>query len=928
MRVKNIFKTDRLGHKDPEIRIQAIEAMDASDPEQQKALADLLGTEPEQAVRSAALQKIDSVQILLENLSGQQFKPNIINAIESRLIQVLETQGVPEDSLASLLQSTNDVTNVLVASHSAIPEQRALVIKSLTQDPLLLRIVAEAKYHDTRMQAAEKLVDESAWKEGVNLCKTRDKAVAKMLQSKLDEKLAAQKAEQQSFEEIKTTVDSMKALAGSVWSPQHIGKYQALVEKWVNADQAHTVSMSAEFDEAKLAVQSLITQHEESTSEEVANNDNATTDENVAEESTKDVKSEQADGLYKKLLGSTLEQMPAVLDQHKSENSQADDQTQALLAHSASIAVLFDPPFEVNKARPGAIQERIKRVSTLLSPDKKLIPFDLEQAAYFKEFKTHKQALLERLDKARQESQDRIKATHRQFGALSGLVAGGKWGPANSMMQRLKKKLAAMEPAERNKFSDKLKRSEKQLDEMADWQDFAAKPKLELICSEMEALPSKELKPPALAKEVKRLQESWKALGISRASNELWARFKTAGDTAYEPCKVYFEQRQQDRQLKIDAKNEICNSLDAEYEKVDWAEPDWKAIVKLVSAAKRNWSQNRITDRKPDKALEQRFSDSLLKFESRLGEEFDANAAIKKDLIEKAKALAEGDVNQHNINQIKRLQNTWKQGGVMRRKEDQTLWEEFNGYCRTIFKQQKEIEKEKYKESMGHVFRAKDIIKELRALSKSKSPDDNKIQELSTEFQALEEFPDREKKFLLRDYRAALELCSKAAASQSRKKVQAVHQELIRQVELCEQLEALVETKNATDTAIEDINHAWEATEITLPKETAAKVIKRRDQAMAHIKAGTQYDYSKTEELRRDLLIKMEIAADIETPEEDKSRRMAYQLANLRDGMTSSGIADQKKQLRDLEMQWHAAPPVKSELKGNLHSRYLKALGK
>lgn len=924
--MKNIFKTDRLGHKDPEVRIQAIEAMDATNLEQQKMLADLLGTEPEDAVRKAVLQKIDSVQVLLENLSGQH-KPNIISAIESRLIQVLEAKGVPEDSLANLLQSTNDVTNVLVASHSAIPEQRALVIKSLTEDPLLLRIVTEAKYHDTRMQAAEKLVDESSWKEGVNHCKTRDKAVAKMLQAKLDEKLAVQKAEQQSFEEIKTTVDSMKSLAASVWSPQHVGKYQALVEKWVNADQAHTVSMSAEFDEAKLAVQSLIAKHEEATSEQVVDN-TASHNDSVGEEDSEIAQSEQANGFYKKLLGSTLEQMPTVLEQFKSENKQPDEQTQALLAHSASIVVLFDPPFEVNKSRPGAIQERIKRVSTLLSPDKQLIPFDLEQSAYFKEFKAHKQALLDRLDKARQESQDRIKATHRQFGALSGLIAAGKWGPANSMMQRLKKKLAAMEPAERNKFSDKLKRSEKQLDEMADWQDFAAKPKLELICNEMEALPAKELKPSALAKEVKRLQESWKSLGISRASNELWARFKTAGDTAYEPCKVYFEQRQQDRQAKIDAKNEICKSLDAEYDKVDWEDPDWKAIVKMVSAAKRSWSQNRVTDRKPDKALEQKFSDSLLKFESRLGEEFDANAAIKKDLIEKAKVLAEGEVNQHNINQIKRLQNTWKQGGVMRRKEDQALWEEFNGHCRTIFKQHKEIEKEKYKESMGHVFRAKDIIKELRALSKSNNPDDSKLQELSTEFQALEEFPEREKKFLLRDYRSALDMYSKAAASQSRKKVQAVQQELIRQVELCEQLEALVESKNATDTAIDDINHAWEATDITLPKEMAAKVVKRRDQAMAHIKAGTQYDYSKSEDLRRSLLIKMEIAADIETPEEDKSRRMAYQLENLRDGMTSSGIADQKKQLSDLEMQWFAAPPVKSELKSNLHSRYLKALGK
>jgi len=138
----------------------------------------------------------------------------------------------------------------------------------------------------------------------------------------------------------------------------------------------------------------------------------------------------------------------------------------------------------------------------------------------------------------------------------------------------------------------------------------------------------------------------------------------------------------------------------------------------------------------------------------------------------------------------------------------------------------------------------------------------------------------------------------------------------------------LVEAGNATDNAIEDINHAWDASEVTLPKDVAAKLVKRRDQALAHLKAGSTFDYAKSEEMRRNLLIKMEIAADIETPSEDKPRRMAYQLEHLRDGMTSSAIADKKQQLRELEMEWFTAPPVKSALSSNLQSRYLKALGK
>ncbi len=922
MRVKNIFKSDRLDHKDPAVRLQAIESLEAPDSEQQQALATLLVSEPEQDVRAAALQKLSLVEILLELSESQSGQPALHAEIEARLIQTLEASGMPEDGMLKLSQTSNDTRSVLVASHSSIPEQRALVIKSVTEDPLLLRILADAKFHDTRLQAAEKLSEAAAWKEGAALCKTRDKVVAKMLQARLDEQASIELAEKASHEEIKSTVDAMKVLATSVWSPQHAGKFQALMDKWVSADQAHTVGMSGEFDEAKQTVQAMLEEHQR-----VAKPSEVTAETNKDESATDGI-SDAANKLWGLLKPTTLEQLPSVLTQCKSDGSSSSEQGQALLAHAAAISVLFDPPFDVNKSRPSAIQERIKRVDTLLKPDKSLIPFELNDSVYIQEFFEHKKSLLDRLDKARQESQDRIKATHRQFGALNGLIASGKWGPANSMMQRLKKKLAAMEPAERSKFGEKLSRAEKQLDEMADWQDFAAKPKLELICQEMEALPAKSLKPPALAKEVKRLQESWKALGVSRASNDLWARFKLAGDTAYEPCKAFFEQKQAEREKKIDAKKQICVSLDDAFKETDWQAPDWKAIAKLVSNAKRSWSQNRVTDRKPDKDLEQRFSKCLEPIESKLSEQYDANAIAKKELIEKAKVLAEGEINQHSINQIKRLQTTWKQVGVMRRKEDQTLWEEFNGHCRTIFKQQRDAEREKYKASMGHVFRAKDIIKELRALSKSNSVDDNKLQELTAEFQALEAFPDKDKKFLLRGFRSAIDSCSKATASQSRRKAQAEQEEIRRQVGLCEQLETLVEAGNATDNAIEDIKHSWEASELTLGKEMAAKLVKRRDAALAHVAAGTQYDYDKAEEQRRNLLIKMEIAADIETPAEDKQRRMAYQLEHLRDGMTSSGVADQKRQLRDLEIEWFTAAPVKSELHNTLQSRYLKALGR
>jgi len=616
---------------------------------------------------------------------------------------------------------------------------------------------------------------------------------------------------------------------------------------------------------------------------------------------------------------------------------EAGSESEKLLAHAKSIGVLFDPPFDVTKGRPGAITERIKRVKALLNTESILPGVSFDDCDYMTELKEHAGALDSRLDKAKQESVDRAKATHRQFSALNATISDGKWGPASSMFRRLQKKVESMESAERSQFTDKMSRAEKQLAEMADWQDFAARPKLEALCEAIEALPAQELKPEALAKEIKSIQAQWKSLGASRS------RFKTAGDTAYEPCKAHFAQKQEVRETKAAAKVALCSELEKQYQDTDWETPDWKAVQRLVNNAKRDWSRNRVTDRKPDRALEQRFSDVLKPFNDKLTEQYDANVLEKRSLIEKIQKLAEADINQHSANQAKRLQSAWKQVGIVRRKDDQALWEEFNGHCKVIYKHQHEARREKYQESMSHVFRAREIIKTLRQISKSSGSATNdsaseknaseknasesteqQIQSLQSEFQALDDFPDKDKKFLLRDFRGAMDACSKMQESASKKRAQAEQNEIGRLVELCEQLENAVESPDSvSDSFREETADAWENASASVAKDTLAKLTARRDVAIKHLDSGTKYDYEANEAERRQLLIQMEILTDTDTPAEDKALRMQYQLEHLREGMTSSAVVDKRAELAKLVNAWHAASPASQGSKGALHSRFL-----
>lgn len=964
--VKNFLKTAAHQHKDPHVRLGYIKDVDAGTEEAQSNLSVMARDDTDLAVRVAAIARLDELNVLRELLDVESEDADALReAAESRLVSRLTEGQVSDVAVRALLSTHAARLAVPIASQCSVVEQREMALAALQDETLLVSVVQHSRFHDTRLAAALRLNHHDALRTALTAVRSKDKAVAKQLQQRLDAAAAAEADLIARRHAVSTTLQSAIELSEGVWTPQHAGKLLALRERWTTFQIADRHELEPRFAQAVEAAELCLQQYNEQQKPQHQSSSDATSDHNSSsgtsnENSDQSLASNTPEQAVAKAASNAVDAqsveagdspIPPIDDPdlQKAMDALADscieelgervealeknapsegpgvEPVKQLLAYGQSIAVLFDPPYEINKARPAALQQRIKRINSLLDIHSVLPGIDIGQHQYVAQLKEHGTLLGDRLGKAQQESADRVKATHRQFAALSGIIKEGKWGPANSMMRRLVKKIDVMEPAERSSLNDKLVRAEKQLAEMADWQDFAARPKLEALCDAMEALPAKELPPEALAKQVRQLQGEWKALGVSRASNELWSRFKTAGDTAYEPCKAWFETRQQERQAKLDAKAALCDALEAEHDQLQ-GEPDWKAIARRVNNAKREWTRNRIPDRKPDKALETRFSTALKPFEDALTTQYDANAATKQELITKAQALSEAEINQHSANQAKRLLSAWKQVGVMRRKEDQALWEVFNSHLGTIFKHQHKVEREKQRAGLEHVFRAKDIIKRLKTLSRGDSLDEGEVQTLSSEFQALAEFPEKDKKFLLRDFRQAIDACGRVQENASRRRLQAGQEETRRLVGLCEQLELAVERPDAVpETVVDDVTHAWDASEVRVAPELDAILKSRRDQALAHIQANTQPDYDANEAIRRDLLIRMEVAAGIDTPEEDKARRMQYQLENLQKGMTSSGIDDARQTLIALEQQWIATGPVRSAISDSLGSRFLKA---
>jgi len=701
--VKNFLKSDRHLHKDESVRLEAVGEFNADDPAHQTLLESLVDNDDSVAVRMACMKKISSLSRLNQAMQASE-DSSLAAAATGRMTEIVSST-TNADALDAFLINASDTACEIIAASAEVSEPRLRALAKISDEAVLVRIVQSSKFHDTRLSAAQKLVSPDSLRVALVASRSRDKEVAKHLQHRLDglaEKEAIDTAAHHAANELNASITS---LAASVWSPQTKGRLDAIVMKWSALDDNYQAAHKSSFEEHKAKIMALIATEEEKTKQEKHKEDKPVRQDSSVVEATagqaatgsangaasgsaagaasgaasqEDTKTkpetpkvpvvpddEGVKALKASLKLESLDELPAKVANTKSSESatvvNSSENAKKLLAHADALSVLFDPPFDTLSARVYAVKERMRRVDTLLQVDTHLASIDLTGVDYLDKLKVHKEELSVRLGKAKQESDDRIKATHRQFSALSGTVKDGKWGPASSMFRRLQKKIGAMDASERSVFADKLSRAEAELNTMSDWQDFAARPKLEALCDRMEALPAQELKPDALAKEVRTIQNEWKGLGVSRASNDLWARFKTAGDTAYEPCKAYFEEKQKLRQEKIDNKKAVCVEL------------------------------------------EKSISDILKPVEAKLSEQYEANAAEKKELIEKITKIAEGDINQHVANQARSLQATWKAVGITRRKEDQVLWEQFNEQCRTVFKTIKDAEREKYKASMGHV---------------------------------------------------------------------------------------------------------------------------------------------------------------------------------------------------------------------------------
>jgi Domain of Unknown Function (DUF349) len=359
-------------------------------------------------------------------------------------------------------------------------------------------------------------------------------------------------------------------------------------------------------------------------------------------------------------------------------------------------------------------------------------------------------------EKARAEKSAAEARALREISALTGkahaALREGGTGRASGLRRALEEKLASV-PFVPPPLAHKLQKIDAALNELKAWKEHAAAPKRAALIEEMEALIDAALEPQALADRIRQLQDDWKTVskGVVSDSDADWQRFHQAAQSAYQPCREYFEAQAKLRQANSEKRKAILERLHAFEAAQSGEETDWRALAAVLREAPQEWRRHFPVERSPGRALQGEFDAAISRLQGRFAAWHARNAEEKQLLIRRAELLALQD-DREAVEAIKRLQAQWKEVGAAARDQEQGLWETFRGHCDAVFQKRQRAHADYTASLQANQARAATLCEELEQLAAQSGPallnSSAKRAEWRSAFETLGELPRGEERAL------------------------------------------------------------------------------------------------------------------------------------------------------------------------------------
>ncbi len=532
-----------------------------------------------------------------------------------------------------------------------------------------------------------------------------------------------------------------------------------------------------------------------------------------------------------------------------------------------------------------------------------------------------------RADKAAAEALG-IRQLNGLIGKANGALREGNTGRAAGLRRAIEEKLPSV-PVIPAYVTAQIHKLDAALDELKGWKEHAVAPKrLELI-EAMEALIGSTETPEALADRIRQLQEDWKtiSLGVISDSEADWQRFRQASQTAYQPCREYFEAQAKRRQGNLERRLEVLERLRTFEAAQSGEHPDWRAVATALREAPREWRGYSPVERGAVRASQEEFDAILGRLQGRLDAWYAQNAADKQALIQRAQQLVAKDDNREAVDGVKRLQQQWKAIGTARRDQEQQLWLAFREQCDAVYQKRQQAHTEYTAALEAHKSQALALCEQAEGTATLEGPAlleaVAQIPHWRSAFEALGDMPRADERGLHDRFERALRACQERVTQQRARDKEQSFLNLFEAARLigdygCAQTADRAALKQVAETFVAGVER-WPKGGAEALKEAWAKAhaAGELDPTAAQLALAAQ------ETALRMLCLRAEIRTESPTPAEDQALRREYQVQRLLKSMGQHGDphADDPDALA---LEWARVGPVTTAARQPLFSRLLQ----
>lgn len=257
-------------------------------------------------------------------------------------------------------------------------------------------------------------------------------------------------------------------------------------------------------------------------------------------------------------------------------------------------------------------------------------------------------------------------------------------------------------------------------------------------------------------RKLQQLHQEFREIGpvATELREKIWTRFKDASTVVNKRHQDHFEKRKEEEQNNLDQKTALCEAVEAiELDSIT-SFNDWNAKTEEITAMQAKWKTIGYAPQKMNVKIFERFRAACDKFFQAKTEYYKSvkeglnnNLQLKKELCEKAEALADSTDWKATADALVELQKQWKAIGAVPKKYSDSLWERFRAACDKFFDAKKEANSTQHNEQTDNLEKKRAIVERLAAINPEEVEGDLRtlLRSAQEEWNAIGHVPFKEK---------------------------------------------------------------------------------------------------------------------------------------------------------------------------------------